>query len=296
MKIGNGGNGNFQFRSSGGRDPFDIFNEFFGGNGNFNFNFGSQGGGFPNQFQQQQQQSHQHRQQQQQQQVSDLYTSSSPIKSLSSKKFPDEKSKYIWFVQFYSPSCSHCQQFVKSFEKIATEIKDIVKFGAINCLKENEFCSKHNIQSLPTFKLIINGEIINYEKELNQKTIYNFIKDNLPMKQIININKIKSLTNLIDSNKNKKSFISLLLTDKFETSSLYKSISNQYRNSKIIFTESKAKNNIVSSHFDVTTYPSLLIICNLDMNNIIKYNDEFEMKSLSNFYDNIEKECKKNKK
>ena len=40
--------------------------------------------------------------------------------------------KHLWVVEFYADWCGHCKQFAKAYEKAATNLDGIVKFGACN--------------------------------------------------------------------------------------------------------------------------------------------------------------------
>ena len=111
---GGGGGGRqftFQFNSGGGgmggggggRDPFDIFNQMFGG-GEDPFGGMGGGGGFPGggggRRRPRQQQ-----QQEQEQPKDNLYGKDSTVTNLRQNKFPGTDAKHVWLVEFYAPWC-----------------------------------------------------------------------------------------------------------------------------------------------------------------------------------------------
>ena len=97
MKRESGGNGaeGFSFQGS---DPFNIFNQFFGGNrnsGNMKFDFG-----FGNRHQDH---SRTGRGSSQPSAASDLYSDVKLVVPLNEQKFPSSSSRYLWLAEFYSP-------------------------------------------------------------------------------------------------------------------------------------------------------------------------------------------------
>merc|ERR1719223_1940357 len=60
---------------------------------------------------------------------------SSPLTQLTDENFDAEMvadTTALWVVEFYADWCGHCKQFAKPYEKVATNLKGLVKFGAVN--------------------------------------------------------------------------------------------------------------------------------------------------------------------
>ena len=51
----------------------------------------------------------------------------SKVARLTTAKFPDEKAKFVWFVEFYSAGCPHCQKAVPVVEGLAQKLEGVVK-------------------------------------------------------------------------------------------------------------------------------------------------------------------------
>ena len=148
-----GGGGGFR------RDPFEMFNDFFGG-GSTNFEFdGMDGFGFG---------------QQQRSSNGDLYSKDSIVKRLTKKKFPGKNAKYEWLVEFYSPHDQQSVKFVESMEEIATDLNGKVKVGAVNCEKNPTLCSQRGVHSYPSFFYIWKGKATEYMGDLDEYLVYNF--------------------------------------------------------------------------------------------------------------------------
>ena len=281
FNFGSPGNGHFNFQH---KDPFDMFKDFFGQDFDIGTKFGNRkqskskqkqtggGGGFDfggfdfgNVFGQQKQQ------QQQQQRRPPLYSSHDGIVPLSSSKFPNSKSKYIWLVQFYSDQMNHHEtaSFKDKFIKLGNRLKmDGIKTGSVNCDVEKDLCSKNQIKKFPTFKLVHGKGSIEFdpstteEKILTSKGLFQFIEEKTPGK-VLNIRHKQQADELIASLVSKKyaSNVALILfTQKFETSLFLKSLSHMF-DDKIAVGEVRGSNDKLSIEFGVRQYPTLLAVC-----------------------------------
>ncbi|KAJ9529998.1 hypothetical protein QJQ45_023286 [Haematococcus lacustris] len=171
-------------------DPYEMFNMFFGG-GMGGFNGGGMGGpghrggsshmgGFGSQrFPQQQQQ---------QQQQSDMYEASSDVRVLTPDEHPlftgPQAEKWTWLIERRPCRCtplgvdiarqaklrqphgqgvrgeryhklceavSHLQKLAPKYKKVATQLKGLVKVGAVNCDEHPGLCK--GVKGYPTIKL-----------------------------------------------------------------------------------------------------------------------------------------------
>ncbi|KDO25475.1 hypothetical protein SPRG_09418 [Saprolegnia parasitica CBS 223.65] len=165
-----GGGGGFQFRG----DPFEMFNQFFGGGGGrrgrdqpheFQFNSGMDGfGGFGQQ-----------RQHPQRGPPPPLYAKESDVTRLSPKKFPGKSAKNEWLVQFYRASDKKCIKFKPAMESIAKDLRGRVKVGAVDCDKHAQLCETHGVRSsFPSFGYVHRGAFTPYDGDLDEFSVYNF--------------------------------------------------------------------------------------------------------------------------
>ncbi|XP_070520406.1 dnaJ homolog subfamily C member 10-like [Cardiocondyla obscurior] len=70
-----------------------------------------------------------------------------------------------WFVNFYSPMCSHCHDLAPAWKEVATLLRGIVKIAAVNCEFNRDLCYKVGIHSYPT--------LLYFQKNSHQTVYYN---------------------------------------------------------------------------------------------------------------------------
>jgi curved DNA-binding protein CbpA len=249
-----GGSSQQQFR-------FSTNGGFAGGGGGQGVPFGSGSRGTGGR--QQQQRQHHHRPPV----VQDVFTKDIPgISKLGSPNFPNPTSKYFWLIVFYdskdSASSSAAKGILDTIISKSTPSSSSFKIGAMDCNKnsvEQRFCQQRNISNLPQYAFVVNGLINTYPttnspSAIPAKDIYNFCMEQIQSQTDTYVYNINHPTQLVDrlllhhvvstntttstttTQKTKSSPFSnhpnvsfLLLTDKYETSSMYISIAYQYR-------------------------------------------------------------------
>lgn len=56
----------------------------------------------------------------------------------------------MWFVNFYSPQCSHCHHLAPVWRKIAKDLEGVIRIGAVNCEDDWRLCTQVGIKSYPS--------------------------------------------------------------------------------------------------------------------------------------------------
>ncbi|KAF0293394.1 DnaJ subfamily C member 10 [Amphibalanus amphitrite] len=56
----------------------------------------------------------------------------------------------IWFINFYSPGCSHCHDLAPEWRRMARELENVIRVGAVNCAEERSLCRQQGIHGYPT--------------------------------------------------------------------------------------------------------------------------------------------------
>lgn len=297
------GGGGQHFHFSGGAGPhfdaFSMFEEFFGSSGgasgggrHFGGGGGFPGGGFGGFGQQQQQQ------------AQELFQKGGAVARLGAPKFPDKRSKYVWLIVFYSNNSQACVQAKPQVEAVAK--KASFKVGAVNCEandREAQFCKKQGVttQQLPRFATVINGKVDFLPQDDNTipsaKALHEFVTEQLPKPQ--NINHVSQIQERLLSSPDQPGV--LLLTDKYETSSLYMNLAYQYR-FQFVFGESRAKNLNLAKEFHLKKYPMLVVILPKNSSikggepwgdyTVVKYSGKMKSRDIGAWLDSVKRNTK----
>ncbi|KAL3903248.1 MAG: hypothetical protein SGILL_010517, partial [Bacillariaceae sp.] len=208
----------------------------------------------------------------------------SKVAKLGGPKFPDKNSKHMWLIMFYASDNQECRGIAEDYDRLAGQKNLPYKVGAVDCkksAKELEFCKSKDIDvssDLPFFAFIVDGKLIDYEdfdyNRSSPKKFHNFCLEKMPTQYISNVNNVPQLEERLLPKKFDKPAV-LLLTDKFETSSMMYSLSYYFRKS-FAFGESRAKNLKLAQEFKVKKYPQLIAFVPAALGKE-KYNDEYGM-------------------
>jgi curved DNA-binding protein CbpA len=182
VKFKSGG-ANFQF------DPFSMFEEMFGAGGsNFKVDFGGAGG---------------HQKPQKPRQAQELFKDSQNITKLSSPKFPQESSRYLWLIAFYDYKSPKSAGITSPMEKLSSKVSGTYKIGAFNCgrnKEETQFCQDMGIElkDLPLFGFFVAGVHSPYDLEgaatiPTARQLHEFATKNMPKDNIENINTVEHI-------------------------------------------------------------------------------------------------------
>ncbi|KAK2560566.1 DnaJ-like protein subfamily C member 10 [Acropora cervicornis] len=88
-----------------------------------------------------------------------------------------EGSDDIWFINFYSPYCSHCHDLAPAWREVARELEGVLRIGAVNCQEEWNLCRQQGIQSYPSLVLYPTHEF--HHGSRTTKALVQFILDSL---------------------------------------------------------------------------------------------------------------------
>ncbi|XP_063789393.1 dnaJ homolog subfamily C member 10 isoform X2 [Pseudophryne corroboree] len=56
----------------------------------------------------------------------------------------------VWFLNFYSPRCSHCHDLAPTWREFAKEMDGLIRIGAVNCGDDRMLCRSQGINSYPS--------------------------------------------------------------------------------------------------------------------------------------------------
>ncbi|CAL9689741.1 unnamed protein product [Knipowitschia caucasica] len=64
----------------------------------------------------------------------------------------------VWFINFYSPRCSHCHQLAPTWREVAKEMDGVIRIGAVNCGDNHQLCRRRGVSSYPSLYLYRAGQ------------------------------------------------------------------------------------------------------------------------------------------
>jgi len=165
------------------------------------------------------------------------YDAKSDVVTLDSSNFEELVfgSEHVWMVEFYAPWCGHCKTLAPEYEKMAKNLKGIVKVGAINCDEEKnkQLAGQYGIKGFPTLKLFPSqltkqgNRVVkvpeDYNGERKAGAMSKFMTDKLP--SFVEKVSAKNEEKFLEDEKLAKV---ILFTDKTATATLYKALSIDY--------------------------------------------------------------------
>lgn len=169
---------------------------------------------------------------------------------------------HLWIIEFYAPWCGHCKNLAPEYDKAATNLKGLVKLGAIDCDKEQQLCGGFGIKGFPTIKVFRpSGDASkpptpeDYNGPRTAAGIANYATEMMPS-YVTSLTK-KNHDQFLE--KNTALSIVLSFTEKDKTSSLYKGLSAEFRD-RLAFAEIKKSQKELVAQYEIKTFPTLLVL------------------------------------
>ena len=95
------------------------------------------------------------------------------------------ESSDIWFINFYSPRCSHCHDLAPTWRRLAVQLAGVVRVGAVNCQEEFILCRQQGITGYPTLNLYTwDKGTIKFQGRKEEEEITDFLVSFLPDKMV----------------------------------------------------------------------------------------------------------------
>jgi DnaJ family protein C protein 10 len=86
-------------------------------------------------------------------------------------------SHSLWFINFYSPMCSHCHELAPTWRRLARELEGVIRIGAVNCEDDWVLCRQEGIRSYPS--LFVYPAREKYDGERGEDNMQNFVLSRL---------------------------------------------------------------------------------------------------------------------
>lgn len=263
-----GGGQQFTFTFGGGgggrrRDPFDMFNSMFGEeHGGHRMGGGRRRG---------------HIGGDEDRPKENLFAKDSSVTNLKQGKFPGTDAKHIWIIEFYAPWCGHCRQLKPVWERLALELKGFIKVGAVNCEIEKQICGMEGVNSFPTIKVKKSGISTPYEGDRDLGALKIWALEQLPI-HVTNLRKPESLEKWLtgeckSARHSKEGACVVYFSDQTETPAWLKVLAHTFKG-KFAVSEARARNDALALRLDVGSYPTLIGVCDGDVDHTVVYAGE----------------------
>lgn len=270
-----GGNHRFRFRDSENvfRWVFDDFSDF----GDFSFSFGDQFG-------------RQRRQQQRPPPKEDLYKDDPYVLLLTDRNFDEDTIGWVRLIEFYAPWCGHCRTLSPKWSSLAKSLQGVIKVAAVNCESNEAICERHGVDGYPTIKAFLAGgdpHGVEYSGDRSTKNLQKWALGMIP-NNIVVLKRQQQVDDFLKrcsgKSKDKVSWrlCVLLFTERTTTSAAYKSISFMYED-KILFGEIQGSNKALGAPFNVTSFPSLVAVCNGNLKTVEHFQKKMQPDRIRTF-------------
>jgi len=116
-----------------------------------------------------------------------IYDDDKEIVTLDSADFRRSvlESSQIWFINFYSPRCSHCHDLAPVWRRLAVQLGGVVRVGAVNCQEEFMLCRQQGITGYPTLNLYTwDRGTVKFQGRKEEEEIMAFLVSFLPDKMV----------------------------------------------------------------------------------------------------------------
>ncbi|XP_071076775.1 dnaJ homolog subfamily C member 10 isoform X2 [Desmodus rotundus] len=81
----------------------------------------------------------------------------------------------LWFVNFYSPGCSHCHDLAPTWRDFAKEVDGLLRIGAVNCGDDRRLCRMKGVNSYPSLFIFRSGmAAVKYHGDRSKESLVSF--------------------------------------------------------------------------------------------------------------------------
>ncbi|WFC98308.1 protein disulfide-isomerase [Malassezia yamatoensis] len=162
-----------------------------------------------------------------------LFAAQSPVMKLTPANFDKEilRIEKPAMVAFTAPWCGHCQKLAPQYQRVASELDEVVKIAYMDCDdKVNQaICAKYNVKGFPTLKLFpATKKRIprDYNGDRSAQAITDYVVSALPAESVQRLEPSK-LQNFLDKNTDSPKV--LLVSPKSKSSPMYRSLALDFR-------------------------------------------------------------------
>ncbi|KAI8342571.1 hypothetical protein BC941DRAFT_413150 [Chlamydoabsidia padenii] len=232
-----------------------------------------------------------------------MYSSRDAVVELTPKNFKQEvlKNDKLVAVEFYAPWCGHCQKLSPEWKKAANNLKGLVTVAAINCDEDSNkpLCGQYDIKGFPTIK-VFRSSVNKKGTRVKKPTDYQGPREAKPLvdyllsQQPSNVRLIKgdpakvkskasiSIDDFMELENSTMSKV-ILFTDKPTTTPLYKALSVDFGDGRLLMGEVKKSEKQVVDLFGIDKFPTLLVLTPGEDHNPLVYSGKLKYQPLSDY-------------
>ncbi|KAI9256815.1 thioredoxin-like protein [Helicostylum pulchrum] len=162
------------------------------------------------------------------------------------------KGSVSWFIKFYAPWCGHCKALAPTWVELASQLRNQVNIGEVNCEVLPSVCKEFGVTGFPTLQMFQQGEAIKYTGSRSLSSLLEFVNEHSgPSVKDVTAEELSKYLTLKD--------VSIIYVHKGDVPELIKSVANQYV-STIPFYASKDKKVLSKFDLDSSSIPALLLV------------------------------------
>jgi protein disulfide-isomerase A6 len=203
-----------------------------------------------------------------------FFSDKTEVVSLSKLNFNNvikkNRDDHVSLVMFYANHDGNSKKAGPEYEKLALDLKGIVRLGAVDCADHADVCKEYDIETHPSVKLFPTGSykfVQDWKGEMNMDKIKKWATKALP--NFVTKIDTSSVDEWLGKNKSKPHAI--LFTDKPKTASLTKALSADFKG-RILMGEAQASDSNLVKRFKVKKFPALVI--QLNEKDLVPYKGE----------------------
>lgn len=84
----------------------------------------------------------------------------SDVRELKTAEISEVMGSGVTVLDFWAPWCGYCVRMMPIFEELANELADKATFAKINTDEETDLARRYQIEVLPTFLVIKDGQVV----------------------------------------------------------------------------------------------------------------------------------------
>lgn len=132
-----------------------------------------------------------------------------------------------------SGRCGHCKSLAPIWEKVAGNLKGLVKVVHVDCTVDQGLCGRFSVQGYPTLKLFKDhGKSVDYQQGRDAATLVKFATDHIP-NHVVPIKNDDSLNTFLAKSETLPHV--LLISQKKEVPALFKALSAVFQGNRSNF-------------------------------------------------------------